>query len=67
MSPRAPYYPEYEPKDAWRFAAMLKIFGEAETHKVLKDMTMLYILDMSYAREDILVALGRIEREKGWK
>lgn len=61
------YYPEYEPKDQQRFGMMLKTFGSAESHKMLKDISMLYILDLSYAREDILVALGRVERERGWR
>jgi len=61
------YYPNYVPKNEQRFGMMLKAFGNAESHQMLKDMSILYILDLSFPREDILVALGRVERARGWK
>lgn len=62
-----PYHPNYQPKHAEKFLAMLHVFGEARDHKELKAISMMYVFDMSYAREDIVVALGRVEREKGWR
>lgn len=61
------YYPEYEPKDAEKFSAMLKLMGTAKDEAALRQIMLLYTFDMTYPREDILVALGRIEREKGFK
>lgn len=64
---RAPYYPEYPPQDADRFAQMLLVFATCQTPEELSQMQMAFILDRSYARQDIVVAEGRIMREKGWR
>jgi len=61
------YYPEYKPKDADKFSAMIKLMGAAQDEAGLRQVVLLYTFDPSYDREDILVALGRIERERGWK
>lgn len=61
------YHPHYEPKNKEGFERMLKVFDNAESKKELESLTVLYILDPSYDREDISVAHGRIERAKGWK
>lgn len=62
-----PYHPNYQPKCAEKFAAMLHVLGEARDHAELKNLAVMYVFDMSYDREDIVVALGRVEREKGWR
>jgi hypothetical protein len=62
-----PYYPEYQPKDPDKFAAMLKLLGTAQSAEQLGQLTLLYTFDMTYPREDIMVALTRIEHERGWK
>lgn len=61
------YYPEYQPKDANRFALMEGVFAVAETEDELRRIELEFILDLSFARQDILVALGRAERAKGWR
>jgi len=61
------YYPDYKPKDAAKFSQMEKMFGAVDSADALRSVSMLFVLDMSYDREDILVALGRVERAKGWK
>ena len=61
------YYPEYKPKNADKFAAMEKFLGSSSDVGTLRQMVLLYMLDLSYDREDILVALTRVERARGWK
>ena len=61
------YYPEYKPKNADKFAAMEKLLGTAKDVQALRQLVLLYTFDASYAREDILVALGRVEKARGWK
>ena len=61
------YYPEYAPKAPDKFEMMLKLLGTAQSAKQLEQLVQLYTFDMSYPREDIMVALTRVERERGWK
>jgi hypothetical protein len=58
------YYPDYVPKDADRFERMLNIFRACQTDKEFEQMRMAFILDLSYHRQDIIVAMGRVERER---
>ena len=66
-APRALYYPEYKPKDADKFAAMAKLLSTATSPSMLSQLVLLYLFDMAYDREDLLVALGRAEHACGWK
>lgn len=61
------YYPEYKPKDAGKFAAMEKLLGSATNLETFRQLVLLYTFDLSYDREDLLVVLTRIERERGWE
>jgi hypothetical protein len=61
------YYPEYEPTDPDKFAAMELLLGTATDVAMLRQLVLLYTFDMSYDRGDILVALGRVEHARGWK
>lgn len=63
----ATYYEDYAPKDANKFAEMYNDFQRCKTKEMLAAHATIYTFDRSYDREDILVALGRVEREKGWK
>jgi hypothetical protein len=63
----AAYYPDYKPHNAEKFAELEREFGVANTVEALRFRVTLYTFDMSYPREDIMVALGRVERAKGWK
>lgn len=60
------YYPDYKPKDAEKFSQMEKMLSHAENVTALKQLSMMFIFDMSYDREDIMVAIGRVERANGW-
>lgn len=60
------YYPDYKPKDAEKFSQMEKMLSRAENVTALKQLSMMFILDMSYDREDIMVVIGRVERANGW-
>jgi len=60
------YYPDYKPKNAEQFAELEKEFGVANTQEALKFRVLLYTMGSKYDREDIMVALGRAERAKGW-
>lgn len=62
----APYHPDYTPKSPEKFAELEREFGVANTIESLRFRVTLYTLDSSYPREDIMVALGRAERAKGW-
>lgn len=58
--------PGYVPEDADAFERMLTVFRGCEAQDELRTWTVVYTLDLSYPRQDIVVALGRVEREKGW-
>lgn len=60
------YYPDYKPKNAEKFSQMEKMLGRADSADSLKQLSMLFVLDMSFDREDIMVAIGRVERANGW-
>ena len=60
------YYPDYKPKDAEKFSQMEKMLSRAENVTALKQLSMMFIFDMSFDREDIMVAIGRVERANGW-
>lgn len=67
-TPDAPvYYPDYQPKDPDKFEAMLKFLGTATSEAALRQMALLYTFDASYPREDLMVALTRVERQRGWE
>jgi len=67
MTTASTYYPEYKPRNPDKFAAMEKLLGSANDVEALGRLVLLYVFDMSYDREDILVALTRVERARGWK
>ena len=60
------YYADYVPKNAGHFRDMLDQFRKAPTKEAMENIEMLWILDSGVDRQDILIALGRVEREKGW-
>jgi hypothetical protein len=66
-SAKALYYSSYIPKDTAQFESMMKIFRAAETVDQLRDACGRCVFDVSIDRQDILVALGRVERERGWQ
>jgi len=61
------YYPDYTPKNDAKFKEMDRDLRKAINKEMYESFRLLYMLDMSYPREDILVVTGRIEREKGWR
>lgn len=60
------YYADYEPRNASHFRDMLNQFRKAPTQRDMEMMLLLWIWSPSVAREDIVVAHGRVERERGW-
>jgi hypothetical protein len=60
------YYPDYKPKNAEKFSQMEKMLSNAENVTALKQLSLMFIFDMSFDREDIMVAIGRVERANGW-
>ena len=62
----AVYYPNYSPKSERHFTEMLAQFRTAQTRGDLRTIGALWILSLDVDRQDIVVALGRVEREKGW-
>lgn len=62
------YYPDYVPEGGEAaFNDMLSFLRTSETPEMFKDRTMLFILHEETPRQDIMVAIGRVEREKGWR
>jgi hypothetical protein len=61
------YYPGYKPMNPDKFALMDKLLSRATSPEELKSAVLLFLLDATFSREDLLVVLGRIEREKGWR
>lgn len=57
------YYPEYVPKNQRHFADMLDQFRRAGTKEAREFVATMWTLDRTVDRQDIVVALGRIERE----
>lgn len=62
----AEYYPNYEPEDRDKFEKVLSAFKGAETPVELEALTVAFVFDMSFPRQDIYVALRKVERERGW-
>lgn len=60
------YLNSQAPVDPERHARMLKLMLSAETSETLHKISMMYLLDMSYSRQDIAHCIGVVEREKGW-
>jgi hypothetical protein len=62
------YYAEMSPqaKNREQFDRMVTFFRRADTEDDLKKCVMMFVMDMSYQRSDIMLALGIVEREKGW-
>ncbi len=67
MTTSPTYYSEYKPKNPDKFAAMETLLGRAADVETLRQIMQLYLFDLSYDREDLLVALTRVERARGWK
>ena len=62
------HYTEMAPqaKNREKFDRMVTFFRNAKTRDDLKTCTMMFVMDMNYERSDIMLALGVVEREKGW-
>jgi len=60
------YLENYVPENTAKFYEMLKDFQRCNTKKNLCDHVSIFTLDMSYPRQDLMVAWGRVERENGW-
>lgn len=52
-------YEGYSPHDREGFERMTKLLGTATTEREIDAVMMLYLMDPSYHREDILVARER--------
>ena len=61
------YYPEYEPKNAQHFRDMLDQFRKAPDLYAMESIEVLWVLSPDVDRQDILVAHGRVIRERGWQ
>lgn len=68
------YYAGYQPKNEQHFRDMLDQFRKAPNSRAMKNVKVLWILSPDVDRQDILVAFGRVERERvtsmnyaGWK
>ena len=55
-----------QPIDPVNFDTMMKMFSNADSKDELSEMAMLFILDISYERADIALAIHDIEINRGW-
>lgn len=46
---------------------MLKVFDVADSKRELESLMLLYVFDLSFPREDILMAAKATELAKGWR
>lgn len=53
--------------DPEKYGRMVQVFRTADKADDLRMLSMMYVLDMSYPREDISLALKVVEKEKGWQ
>jgi hypothetical protein len=60
------YAPEYIAENTEMFEQLMRAFSATETPDELKTVTFMFLLDLSYSRSDIYVALRRVEKQKGW-
>ena len=58
---------QYQPKNPEKYKRMRIFLNHATGPETLKQMMLLYVMDMSYAREDILHVEREVMKEKGWK
>lgn len=56
----------YQPKDPEAYARMIKFMSNANDAAELKGVVLLYLFDMSYPREDLLMAERETLKLKGW-
>lgn len=52
----------YEPEDRDNMDQMVTVLANAGNRKELEQMTMLFLLDMSYSRTDLMYAISYTER-----
>jgi len=55
-----------QPINQAKYDEMVRDMRRVQTKEQLKTFTLLYILDLSYPRADIALALHDVEIEKGW-
>lgn len=55
-----------QPKDREKFDAMMKGLSVADSKRELSKMSLMYVLDLSYPRADICLAIHDIEIDRGW-
>jgi hypothetical protein len=60
------YYPDYKPTNEQHFNNMVNQFRKAPDKELMNDLVILWMFDMTVDRQDIVVALGRVEKERGW-
>ena len=61
------YYENYVPNDKKRFKEMYEDLNKCSTLKAYQTHLSVFLVCLEYDREDLLVAMGRVERENGWK
>lgn len=53
-------------QDHEKYDRMVKLLGNAATKEDMEQAALLFIMDLSYPRADIVLAIKAVEREKGW-
>ncbi len=66
-TPAHGYHPGFKPEKPEGFERMTHVFGECDSVEHLRTWVLMYTMDPSYSRQDIIVASERAARAKGWK
>jgi hypothetical protein len=53
-------------KDKEKYKGMVTLFSMAQDKEQLKGLSMWFIMDLSYERADICLALHTVEMARGW-
>jgi hypothetical protein len=61
------YGDDYKPENQDKYDQVCKSFVSCETKDDLSKMLMLYLMDMSFPRQDLHVAHKRACLQKGWE
>jgi len=57
---------KYTCKNLDKIDGMKKVLSSSRSKKELEALSIMFILDESYPREDICLVLKEIKKEKGW-
>lgn len=55
-----------QPENEKQYERMVTAFSVADSKELMEKFALLYVMDRSYSRADICLAMKAVEIEKGW-